>query len=81
MNLIRGDLHYLGKVDLSQYYIHSCSMVDNGSLPLVSAGGKKGVQVDLVLGRRLLSHILTTFLPTSSICMVAFATGYFHVNI
>ena len=79
--LVKRELNYLGSEDLAQYFIQSYKITDNNSKPLASAGGRKGVQVEFVLSRRLFSHILTTFLPTAAICIVAFSTNYFQVQI
>ncbi len=73
--LIHGDLNYLGPVDLSQYFVQDYSITDNQTF-----NGLKGVKVDFILSRRLLSHYLTTFLPAACICVVAFTTNYFQVK-
>ncbi len=39
--------------------------------------GIGAVKVDLNFGRRLLSTILTTYLPTFLICLVSFSTNYY----
>ena len=39
------------------------------------------VVVEIVLARRLLRHVLTTVLPSMSICIVSFCTNYFDVRL
>ncbi len=34
----------------------------------------------IVLGRRLLSNLLTTYLPTFLICLVSFSTNYYSAE-
>lgn len=40
-------------------------------------GGQRGVRVKFVLGRPLLSAILTTFLPTVLLNIIGHVTNYF----
>ena len=39
--------------------------------------GRRGIQVTVVLGRRLLSNILTVFLPTLLLNIIGHTTVYF----
>ena len=39
-----------------------------------------GVRVEIVLGRKMLNQLLTTYIPTMCICLVAFSTNYFRVS-
>ena len=45
-----------------------------------STNGFNGVRVNFILSRRLLNQILTTFLPTFAICVIAFTTNYYQVS-
>lgn len=65
-------LRYLGPIDLTQYFVKGSSF----SL-LEASDGLEGLQVEIILGRRILSQILTTYLPTMLICIVSFSTNYF----
>ena len=71
-------LTYVGPVDLTQYFVKSFKIVDEDEHLNMSTHGNKGVQVDFIFSRRLLNHILTVFMPSMSICVVAFCTGYFN---
>ncbi len=66
-------------MDLSQYYIQSFNITDDEATLEDSTNGMRGVRVDFVLSRRLLSQMMTTMLPTFCICLVAFSTNYFQV--
>ncbi len=76
--LVTGQVLYQGPVDLSQYYIQSYSMTDDAGQLLKAANGHRGIKVEIRLSRRLLSHVLTTFLPTAAICVVSYSTHYFR---
>ncbi len=78
-DLVKGDLEYLGPMDLTQYYVKSYVIENAYESSGMKREGVVGVRVEIVLGRRLLNQLLTTFLPTTSLCIVAFATNYFKV--
>ena len=78
---MRGHLHYVGPVDLTQYYVQSYNFTDDERVVSAFTHGKAGAVISFVLSRRLMNQILTTFLPTGCICLVAFCTNYFHVRI
>ena len=78
--LHKNMLTYLGPVDLTQYFVKSFDISDNDELLNIATNGHKGVQVEFIFSRRLLTHILTVFMPSMSICIVAFCTGYFKVK-
>ena len=64
-------LSYLGPTDLVQYFIRDTSMVttlDNG---------RQGVRVYVVMGRRILSSILTVYLPTVLLNIMGHITVFF----
>ena len=46
-----------------------------------STHGRKGIKAEFIFSRRLLSHILTIFLPTISLCLVSFCTSQFRVRL
>ena len=64
-------LSYLGPTDLVQYFIRNTSMVNT----LVR--GQEGVRVYVVMGRRILSSVLTVYLPTCLLILMAHVTVYF----
>ena len=79
VDLVKGDLNYSGPIDLPQYFVEKFSIEDNyKSSDMLDK--QFGVRVKIVLGRRLINQLLTTFLPTTCICMVAFATNFFRVR-
>ena len=69
----------MGPVDLTQYFVVSYNMTDEEDTLRQSTNGFTGVKVNFVLSRRLLNQVLTTFLPTIAICVVAFSTNYYQV--
>ena len=78
--LLAEKLNYLGPVDLTQYFVVSYNITDDENTLRQSTNGFSGVRVNFLLSRRLLNQILTTFLPTFAICVVAFTTNYYQVN-
>jgi len=88
IQMVADELRYLGPIDLTQYYVEEYTIRETTIPPNVGA-----VTVELTFGRRILSTILTTYLPTlyallshtyialiprsSLICLVSFATNYF----
>ncbi|CAM6054349.1 unnamed protein product [Sphagnum tenellum] len=70
--LIQENLRYLGPIDLRQYFVKDTLMLNHTVPPDVAA-----VKVDIIFGRRILAPILTTYLPTILICIVAFGTNYY----
>ncbi len=69
-------LQYLGPVDLTQYFVESFSLAEG----VQTTKGDSAVQVYIVLKRRVLSEILTTYIPTILIIVVSFATTFFDVS-
>jgi len=65
------DLLYKGPEELVQYFIRSRHMV------LVKIDESGAVRVYIVLGRRLLSNILTVYLPTILLNLTGHVTVYF----
>ena len=37
----------------------------------------EGITIEIIFGRKILSQIMTTYLPTLLICMVSFSTNYY----
>ncbi len=74
VRLISKKLNYLGPKDLTQYFVKDMQILDRTLLP----AGVQSANVRLTFGRRILSTILTTYLPTFLICLMAFATNYFR---
>ena len=64
-------LDYLGPTDLVQYFIRNMSMVTT------RVGGHQGARVHVVMGRRMLSSILTVYLPTVLLNVMGHVTVYF----
>ena len=65
------ELLYKGPEELVQYFIRSRHMVQ------MKIDGSSGVRVYIVLGRRLLSNILTVYLPTILLNLTGHTTVYF----
>ncbi len=72
--LISRELKYLGPIDLTLYYVKETDMNNVIIYPDIEA-----VRVEVIFGRRLLSTMLTIFLPTFLICLVSFSTTYFKL--
>lgn len=70
--LRKSVLRYTGKIDLTQYFIKGWQIYESKL-----ASNLDSVIVEIALGRRILSEIMTTYLPTTLICIVAFSTNYF----
>ena len=71
IDLLPGKLTYSGRTDLAQYYIMSQQVYS------ANITGKRGVQVSITLGRRLLGTILTVYVPTVLLNIIGHATNYF----
>jgi len=65
-------LNYLGPEDLTLYFVKNYDIV-NG----VDDGDVSAVKVELIFARRMLTPILTVFLPTFIICVMSFSTNFF----
>ena len=66
------NLEYSGPLDLTQYFIKKKTFSDK-----TEANGMKIVFVDIYLGRRLLSIILTVFAPNVILNIVGHSSNYF----
>ena len=75
INLIPGTLNYFGPKDLTIYFIKQTAIQQGRS------NDKMVVFVEVTLGRRLLSTVLTVYLPTMLLNVIGFSTNFFKVNI
>ena len=66
-----GNLEYSGPLDLTQYFIRKRKMYSR------KVSGRKMVFVDVFLGRRLLSIIMTVFIPSIILNFVGHASNFF----
>ena len=68
VELVATELNYLGPQDLTQYFIrqNSINITDTGY-----------IKVEVVLGRRLLGTLLTVYIPTILLVIIAHMTNYF----
>jgi hypothetical protein len=64
-------LNYTGPTDLVQYFIRNISM------EVTRVSNNDGAKVHIVLGRRVLSSILTVYLPTVLLIIMSHVTVYF----
>ena len=71
--LEKAVLQYLGPVDLTKYFVKEWSFEESKLTDNVN-----GLEISIILGRRILSEILTTYLPTVLLCVVSFSTNYFN---
>ncbi len=79
IELKKGYVRYMGPKELTQYYVKSFAIDDNYKNSLMGPA-HKAVVVEIVLGRRVLNQLLTTFLPSGCLCVVAFSTNFFKVS-
>ena len=71
VNLIKNNFTYSGPTELMQYFIKKTIMVDQ------VIDGIQMVKVEVVLGRRLLSIILTVYFPTLLLNLIGYSTNFF----
>ena len=80
--MVKDRIRYVGDIDLPQYYVQNVQMEDKYQVGYVALGGDGyGVRVQIILGRNILNQLLTTYIPTMCICLVAFSTNYLRVGI
>ena len=72
IELVAGKAEYLGPIDLPQYFV-----LDTNIKQILVPPNKNAVQIEIVFGRRLLSTVLSSYIPTFLICLVSFSTNYF----
>ena len=70
VNLLSGSIIYEGPKDLALYYVKKKSIKNQGQT----------VRAEIILGRRLLSTVLTVYVPTFLLNVIALITNYFKVN-
>ena len=71
VKLLNGTLKYVGPVELAQYFVRSTIMQQ------FDYEDRSGVRVLVVFGRRLLSNILTVYVPTVLLNTMGHITVYF----
>ena len=71
VDLVPGWVKYDGPLDLAQYYIRGTDIDESDNT----------VSITVALGRRLLSTILTTYVPTLLLNIISLSTNYFEVNV
>ena len=64
-------LDYIGPLDLTQYFVRDKTM------HVADISNSRGVQVSFVFGRKLLSVMLTIYLPTVMLNIMGHITVYF----
>ena len=72
--LVPEDLEYTGPTDLAQYFVRSVKMC-SGKLP-----GHQTVNVLIIFGRRLMSNILTIFIPTIILLILSHFAQLYEEN-
>ena len=70
VGLSAGHVVYRGRVDLAQYYVRNISLEEQE---------EGSVAARITLGRRVLSTLLTVYVPTLLLNIIALATNYFKV--
>ena len=71
VKLVNGTLEYWGPVELAQYFVRNTLMQEH------VYRDRTGVRVLVVFGRRLLSNILTVYVPTVLLNTMGHITVYF----
>ena len=69
--LFPGKLGYKGPIDLTQYYVQSAKLIT------LDCQGLEGLSIEIAFGRKILSELLTTHVPTLLIVLVSFSTDYY----
>ena len=70
VDLLPKEVNYNGPVDLALYYIKKKIIKKQGQF----------VSAEITLSRRLLSTILTVYVPTFLLNVIALATNYYKVR-
>ena len=79
---MKEDIKYVGDIELPQYYVQGVQMEDKYQVDYFTLPGDGyGVRVQIILGRNILNQLLTTYIPTMCICLVAFSTNFLRVGI
>ncbi len=72
IKLVADYADYLGPIDLPQYFVMDTTIHQVTVPPNTPA-----VKAVIKFGRRILSTVLSSYLPTFLICLVSFSTNYF----
>ncbi len=72
IKLVADQSAYLGPVDLPQYFVMETTITEITVPPNTQA-----VEIEITFGRRILSTMLSSYLPTFFICLLSFSTNYF----
>ena len=75
VRLETGSLDYYGPVELTQYFVWQTVMKNFTSVR--GSDSREGIRVFVVLGRRLLSNVLTVYVPTVLLNIMGHVTVYF----
>ena len=70
--LVAGNLTYQGPMDLAQYFVHNYWICSSRF-----GNDRTGLIVILILGRPLIGHILTVFIPTTILIVLAHMSKVF----
>ena len=73
--LVAGNLTYQGPMDLAQYFVHNYWICSSRF-----GNDRSGLIVILILGRPLIGHILTVFIPTTILIVLAHMSKVFADN-
>ena len=78
------EVTYQGAVDLAQYYVKNTTMSAEEELVVVKVTLRKTFidlkKLKVTLGRRILSNLLTVYVPTLLLNIIALSTNYFKVS-
>ena len=78
------EVTYQGAVDLAQYYVKNTTMSAEEELVVVKVTLMKKYmnrkKMKVTLGRRILSNLLTVYVPTLLLNIIALSTNYFKVS-
>ena len=66
-------MNYRGPVDLTVYFINDYNIRST----IIESDNTLGIEIEVVLGRRLLGVFFTTYLPTILILFIVHFTHYF----
>ena len=69
------NLSYTGRVGLIQYRVYDVRFLD-----FVNDDGEEGIEVQISMGRQLLSQMMSNFIPPFLISIMAFCTSFFDVS-
>ena len=72
--LLPYNMSYIGPKELAEYYVHNIETC------LSVIKGKSGVKVNIILGRRIMSNVLTVFLPTIILIIISHSANHFQEN-